>query len=139
MQQYGPASAFIDFVVGTNETFSDALIFDPPEWGWGCTGATGCTGPAPWTLAPNWEMSIKGNRQQTSALITLTTGAGQIIVQDPVNRIISFNVPDTVLNAALVPGNYVFDLVMSDNSTPPIRTQMAHGGFRFSLGVTGET
>lgn len=134
MQEFGPSSAFVNIVTQNNETFSDAFQFDPPS---GCTGCTGATGPS-WSLSnQNFRMDIKGNRQQPAALLSITSAAGQIIVDDVVNRIVHFNVPETVLLAALVPGEYVYDFVMYSNDNPPIRLVLMHGGFKFGLGVTG--
>lgn len=128
---FGPSSAFIQISTQNNETFQDAFQFDPP--------VPGVTGPA-WSLAGmSFELGIKGNKEQDETLITLTSASGQIVVDDPVNRILHMNVPDTVLNAALVPGVYVYDFVMIDTSVPPIRTVLMHGQIKYGLGVTEDT
>lgn len=139
MSSPGPAAAHVNIVTLDNETFQDALQLDPPDCDCGCAGATGptgCTGPV-WTLGPNLRMDIKRHRSDTSALLSLTSAASQIIIDDPTNRIFHFNVPETTLTAALVPGEYVYDFVMYDNSTPPIRTVLMGGEFKLLHGVSG--
>ncbi len=127
----GPVSAFVDLVTQRNASFTDAFQFDPPP-----NGVTGATGPA-WTLYPNMRLDIKGNLEQSTFLLSLTTAAGEIVIDDMVQRIIHFNVPESTIAAALLPGRYVYDLIMYDFSVPPIRIPLMHGEFVVSLGVTG--
>lgn len=134
----GPAAARVKIVTLDNETFQDAIQLDPPVT-CGCAGATGAagaTGPA-WVLGPNLRMDIKRNRNDTTALLSLTSAAGQIVLDDPVARVFHFNVPETALTAVLVPGEYVYDLVMYSNDVPPIRTALMGGTFVLKHGVTG--
>ena len=70
-------------------------------------------------------------------MLSLTSAAGQIVVDDTVNRILHFNVPEATLTAVLIPGEYTYDLVMYDNSSPPVRIQLMHGCFRVEEGITG--
>ena len=66
-----------------------------------------------------------------------TGGTGSVIVvDDPINRILHSDVPESVL-AVLVPGSYLFDFVMIDGSTPPIRTMLMQGKFVLQEGITG--
>lgn len=134
----GPAAARVRFVTLDNETFQDAIQMDLPVTCAcaGATGATGATGPA-WTLGPNLRMDIKRNRNDTAALLSLTSAAAQIIIDDPVARVFHFNVPETALTAVLVPGEYVYDFVQYDNSSPPIRTVLMGGTFVLKHGVSG--
>jgi len=135
----GPAAARVKIVTLDNETFQDAFQLDPPDTDCGCAGATGAagaTGPA-WILGPNLRLDIKRNRNDTTALLSLTSAGSQIIIDDPVNRIFHMNVPETAVTAVLVPGEYVYDLVQYDNSTPPIRTVLMGGTFVLRHGVSG--
>lgn len=131
-----PSSAPVDISVANNETFAAAFQFDP--WPTGFTGATGVTGPQ-WNFDnKSFRMDIAPNDEQAS-LLSLTSGAGQIVVDDSAYRILHFNVPDTVLSAALIPGDYIYDFVMTDTSvTPNIRTVLMHGTFTVTKGVTGD-
>lgn len=136
---WGPTAAPVKLITLDNETFADALQFDPPFGSCGCngaTGATGATGPV-WSLGPNLRMDIKRKRSDTSALLSFTTDNDEIVIDDPVNRIMHFNVPEATLTGALVPGEYVYDFVQYDNSSPPIRTVLMGGPFVLKHGVSG--
>lgn len=162
MNALGPSgaitSARVDIFTTVDSTWLDAWQFDP-------TGPTGTcfvpftgTGPA-WTLTgQNFRFSIKSNWLQKTPLLTIDSGVtGQqgIIIQDVNSRIISTQVPveaifgsvaptgysgstgvTGVTGPGLIPGDYVYDLVMYDNSSPPIRIQLMHGvyGFRWAPG-----
>ncbi len=122
------SSAHVDFVTATNATFGDAIQFDPP--------VEGVTGPA-WTLTDqNFRMSIAPNYEQ-AALLTITSDAGEIVVDDVSERVIHFNVPAEAIDAVLVPGEYVYDFIMYDGSVPPVRVQLMHGKFTVTDSVTG--
>jgi energy-converting hydrogenase Eha subunit C len=82
-------------------------------------------------------MDVKAQFSQLVPLCTFTTGAGQIVVDDPVQRVIHFNVPETLIVPPLVPGKYFYDVIMFDGSTPPIRIPLMHGDFIVTDGVTG--
>lgn len=124
-----PASiAVVDFVVPDNATFNDSLQFDPP--------VAGVTGPA-WSFSgQNFRMDIAPNRE-TASLLSLTSAAGEIVVDDVTQRILHFNVPETVITAALIPGEYIYDFIMFDGSTPPVRVPLMKGKFIVTAGVTG--
>src|SRR6516164_4709930 len=145
-----PTSARIDIATVNNVTWEDAFQFD----GTGPTGNTpnfwppGTTGPQ-WTLAgQNHLITIKGNRLQASPLLRIdsgVTGCQMIVVDDANNRILHTLVPDTVLSGTgaatgvtgpgLIPGTYVYDWVMYDGSSPPIRIALMHGKFVVQDGV----
>ncbi len=128
MHCFPPSSANVKIITAKNATFSEAYQFDPP--------VTGVTPPS-WTLYPNFRMDVKGYYEQVSPLVSFTSGAGQIVVDDDVQRIIHFNVPETIITPALVPGRYFYDLIMYDNSSPAIRISLMHGEFIVTDGVTG--
>jgi hypothetical protein len=122
------SSAHVDLVAANNATFTDALQFDPP--------VAGVTGPA-WSFSnQNFRLDIKANHE-TAALLSLTSAAGQIVVDDVTLRILHFNVPETVIAGALIPGEYIYDFIMFDNSVPAIRVPIAHGRFVVTDGITG--
>src|ERR1700684_3581036 len=114
-------AANVDLVTSNNVTYEDAFQFDPP-------GMTGCPPPPYWpcgATGPTWgftgqnfRMDIKGNKQQPSPLLSFTSAAGEIVVQDVTNRILNFNVPESTYVGVLVPGVYVYDFIMFDNSSP---------------------
>ena len=135
MHQPSPSSANVKIVTQNNVTFADAFQFDPPPTG--LTGQTGATG-AQWNfVGQNFRLDIKGNLEQTTPLLSLTSGAGEIVVDDATLRILHFNVPESVLAAALVPGTYIYDFIMYDNSVPAIRIPLMHGKFVVNDGITG--
>jgi hypothetical protein len=122
-QNQSATSAEAKIVIGNGTTWQDAFQF-------------GQSGDFTWQLQPNWEMEIKLDRFQMTPLLNPSTANGQIIVDDVVQRVIHFNVPPSVIQAALQPGIYVFDLVMFDNSTPAIRTVLMHGLLKVIQGVS---
>ena len=141
---HGPSSARVDLEVQDNETFQDAFQFDPqgPSGPTGCYGGYeypwyGCSGPQ-WSLSGmHFRLDIKRTSNDAVALLSFTSDAGQIIVDDVTNRILHFDVPEATLTAVLTPGAYVFDFVMYDGSTPPIRTVLMHGKFVLGHGISG--
>jgi hypothetical protein len=147
-----PSSARVDIATANNVTWQDAFQFDPT----GATGSSnaffppGSSGPN-WVLTPNHLITIKGNRLQTTALLTIDsgkTGCLMVVIDDANNRILHTNVPDMVIGgtaaatgvtgAGLIPGCYVYDWIMYDNSVPPIRTGLMHGRFILQDGVGNE-
>lgn len=133
-----PTSAHVDLRVQNNATFSDAIQFDPPP---GITGVTGGTGPY-WNMeAKTFRLDIKGSREPFLAtpLLSLTSAAGQIVVDSTTLRVIHFNVDDATLRDALVPGTYYYDFIMLDPSVSPnLRIPLMHGEFCVTDGVTGD-
>lgn len=136
-------AARVDFVVSDNATWLDPVQFDPPLDSDADDPSTQGDSDADDTLptwgfqGQNFRLDIKGSREDSLPLLSITSGVGQIVVDDVVNRILHFNVPESILNAALVPGEYVYDLIMFDNSAPPVRIALAYGKFTFTHGVTG--
>lgn len=134
-------AARVDIVVANNVTWQDPIQFDPPTDNDADDPQTNDldaddTVPA-WTfVGQNFRLDIKGNREGP-VLLSITSGAGQIVVDDAVNRILHFNVPEATLNAALLPGKYIYDFIMFDNSSPPIRIMLMQGKFTLTLGITG--
>lgn len=119
-------AARIDIVTPDNCTWTDAFQF-------------GILGDTSWSFtSQNFRLDLKGNKDtQTAALLSLTSGAGQLVVLDPVQRILQMDVPELTLTTALVAGEYQYDLIMYDGSVPPIRIALMYGKFTLSHGVTG--
>jgi hypothetical protein len=123
-----PSSSNVTIVTAKNATFNESYQFDPPQ-----AGVT----PPTWTLYANFRMDVKAYFEQTLPLCSFTTGAGQIVVDDPVQRVIHFNVAESSIDPPLVPGKYFYDLLMISNDIIPIRVPLMHGDFIVSDGVTG--
>jgi len=97
-------------------------------------------------IGQNFRLDIKGNRGQTGPLLSITS-PNQIIVQDPINRVLNFNVPPAVLTGltgmtgatgvGLVPGEYEYDFLMYDGSSPPVEVMLMDGKFYLKHGVSG--
>ena len=117
--------ARVDLLIFDNLTFEDAFQY-------------GVAGDTTWSFTgQNFRMDIKGSEEDNTFLLSLTSGAGQIVVDDAVNRVLHFNVPETIISAALTPGEYVYDLVMYDGSTPAVRVGLMRGRLCVSHGITG--
>lgn len=137
---YGVATAArVDIVTSTNATWEDAFQFDPPP----VVGQPpppyypgGGSGPAWGFTGQNFRMDLKTNLNASGPSLTLTSAAGQIVVDDLVNRILHMNVPESLL-AGLVPGTYLYDFVMFSGDIPPIRVMLMQGKFYLQPGITG--
>lgn len=144
-------AAEVDFVTSNNVTFEDAVQFDPP----GITGQApppyypqGATGPT-WTFTgQQFQFAIKGYIDGPTALLRVDSGiqnCQSINVQDPINRILNFNIPAATINgttmatgctgSGLVPGPYIYDFCMYDSSNPSIRVMLMQGKFILKAGV----
>lgn len=113
-----------DLATADSGTFQDAFRF-------------GTLGDTSWSFGGmSFHMDIKGSSDDAAALLSLTTANGRIVVDDAVNRVLHFNVTQSDLEAALVPGCYVYQLVMIDGSSPPVRTPLMYGNLTIIHGVT---
>lgn len=126
MSAQAVTAARVDVVTPDNATWTDAFEY-------------GIQGDTSWSFTGmGFRLDIKGNKDtQTSALLSLTSTGGQIVVLDAVNRILQLNVPEATLTGVLVPGEYDYDLIMFDTSVPPVRTVLMYGKFKLVHGVTG--
>ena len=118
--------ARVDMVISNNATWEDAFRFgDPSDVTWSFVGQ-------------NFRVDIKGDPLSSAPLLTVSTPLGTIVVDDVVQRVLHFNVPEAVLSAAtLVPGTYYYDLIMYDNASPAVRVQLMKGKLKVQLGITG--
>ena len=123
-QLRGATAALVNVVVANNATWSDA-------WQFGKVGDTS------WDLTgQNFKLEVKASRDDVTPLATYTSGAGEIIVDDVTQRVIHMNVPDTTIQSDLPVADYVYDLIMYDGSTPPLRVQLMTGCLSVKQGVT---
>lgn len=118
-------AACVDIIVNNNGTLQDAFQFgDTTDTSWSFTGMT-------------FEMEVKASRDDTVALLELTSVAGEIVVDDAVTRTLHLNVDPAALQAALPVGEYVYDLVMIDAAaTPDVIVPLMQGRFCLKQGVT---
>lgn len=119
-------SARVDMAVDNNATWQDAFQF-------------GDAADTSWTLVgQHFRLDVKTNKDDASPLITLSDVNGRIVVDDTDQRIIHFNVDDVTLRSVLLPGEYVYDLIMYDESDPPVRTKLMRGHVVVKQGVSGD-
>jgi hypothetical protein len=117
-------SARVDLRIDDNSTWMDAFQFGFPD-------------DTTWTLnGQSFELDVQLTPYDVVPLLHLDTAGGRIIIDDPVQRVIHFNVAPTILQASLNPGTYVYDLVMFDGSTPPVRVALMHGYLTVTRGIT---
>ena len=132
-----PTATRVDISTSDAVTWQDAFQFDPP----GTTGGAppppywplGVTGPN-WTLTnQNFSFDVKTNIDAPALAAQYTSSAGQINIVDAVQRIISTNVPASIISL-LVPATYIYELTMFDNATPPVVTLLMYGRFTVTAG-----
>lgn len=118
--------ATVDLAIQNNASWEDAFTF-------------GTAGDTTWSLTgQDFRMDVKVSRDAPAALLTLSTVNGRIVVDDVTQRIIHFNVDDATITASLIPGTYVYDLIMYDASSPAVRTVLMGGEVCVIQGVTGD-
>lgn len=120
------SAATTDITVDDNVTWRDAFRFGiEDDTTWSFTGAS-------------FIMEVKADVNDTLPLYTLTSAGGEIVVDDAVQRVLHFNVPEATVRANLPVGVYVYDLVMFDGSVPPVRDLLMTGTVYVVRGVTGD-
>lgn len=126
MSCYGfPATAArVNLSVANNGTWKDAFQL-------------GVVGDTTWSLTgQSFIMEVKASADDVTPLLTISTALGSIVVDDVTQRVIHFNVPESAIVAALPVGEYVYDLVMFDGATPPVRVPIMFGCVAVGQGVT---
>lgn len=119
---YAETAALENMTVANNGTWSSAYIIGKEgDLTWSFTGC-------------QFELDVQRNRYDTVPLLSLTTGNGRIIVDDPIQRVLHFNVIAADLQSNLPPGIYVYDLVMIDVNG--VRTPLMYGQLKIIQGVT---
>jgi hypothetical protein len=123
-EHHSVTSARVDLRIDNNATWMDAFQFGEPD-------------DITWTLVgQTFELDVQRNPYDTVPLLSLTTGNGRILTDSTTQRVIHFNVSPTDIQTNLPPGNYVYDLVMVDGSSPPVRVPLMHGQLFVVQGVT---
>lgn len=118
-------AARVDLQVLDSGDFYDAFQF-------------GTVGDTSWSFASKtFLMDIKGSSDDVSPLLSLTTGNSAVVVDDAVTRVLHLYVAKAAMEAALVPGCYVYDLVMVDGITT-VRTPLMYGNIEIKHGATQE-
>jgi hypothetical protein len=118
-------AARVDIEIANNATFEDAFMF-------------GTTGDTSWSFTgQTFKMDIKANKYDVTPILSLTSAGGTIVVDDVVQRILHFHVPDATILSTLPVAEYQYDLVMIDGSTPAIRVPLMRGELKVRQGVTG--
>lgn len=94
----------VDIEVQNNVWWDDAFQFgDPLDQTWTFTGVS-------------FYLAVKSDPEASTVLLSCSSVAGTIVVADPINRILNMLVTDEAMSAALVPGHYVYDLIMVQTS-----------------------
>lgn len=116
-------AARINIKASNNVTLQDAFQF-------------GTVGDTSWSfVGQSFKLEVKASLDDVAPLLTLTSAGGSIVVDDVVQRVLHLNLDYIALQAALPVGEYVYDLIMFDASTPPIRVQLMKGCFTLVQGV----
>lgn len=121
----GPSTAaIVNIFTSDNVTLQDAFRF-------------GTEGDTTWSFtAMSFEMEVKASRDDAAPLVTWTSGGGQIVVDDVVERVLHLNVPKSVLQASLPNAEYVYDLIMISADIVPVRTMLMQGKLTIRKGVS---
>jgi hypothetical protein len=122
LEAHSVTSARVDLRIDNNGTWMDAFRFgEPADTTWTLTGQT-------------FELDVQRNPYDAVPLLSLSSSSGRIVIDDVVQRVIHFNVAPDDIQAALRPGEYVYDLVMVDGSD--VRVPLMHGKLIVAQGVT---
>jgi hypothetical protein len=117
-------SAHVDLAIDNNGTWSDAFQFGDDD-------------DRTWTLnGQSFALDVQLNYFDAVPKLSITSGAGEIVIADPIQRVVYFNVPPASIQASLKPGMYVYDLIMIDGATS-VRVPLMHGTVEVTQGVTG--
>lgn len=117
-------AAIVNMYISDNGTWQDAFRFgDPSDTTWNFIGKS-------------FKCEVKASRDDATPLLTAQTSDASIVVDDVNQRVLHFNVPDTAIQSSIPVAEYVYDLIMIDTSTPPIRTPLMQGRLVVSKGVT---
>jgi hypothetical protein len=116
--------AIVDITIKNTVTWNDAFQFGVPgDTTWSFTGQS-------------FHLEVKASADDATALFSATSSGGSIIVDDVVQRVLHMNVPESAILAVLPVATYVYDLVMFDGSTPPIRVGLMQGELEVQQGIT---
>lgn len=119
-------AAIVNMTVYNNVTWQDAFRFgEEDDTTWSFTGQ-------------KFVLEVKGNPNDSTALLELKSDDGEIVVDDAVERILHLNLGYVALAAALKVGEYVYDLVMYDAAVPSVRVMLMRGKVFVKQGISGE-
>ena len=116
----------VDLTLQNNLWWSDNFQFgEPTDFTWNLSNAN---------LYLNVTTEPIG---QNPVLLQCSTALGNILIVDPVNRVVAMNVSDIAMRAALgtPPAEFVYDMVMQDKTTGVIEGLM-YGEIDWHSGVT---
>ena len=117
-------SANTNLAIDNNGTWSDAFQFGESD-------------DTTWTLnGQSFSLDVQVNRFESPPKLSISSGAGEIVVADPIQRVIYLNVPPDAIQSSLQPGKYVYDLIMIDGTTG-VHVPLMHGTVEVAQGVTG--
>jgi hypothetical protein len=110
-----------DMVISLNVTWQDSFqIGDPADQSWNL-------------IAASLQMALKADPNSLTSPLLMSTDNGRILIDDAVARIFTFNVSPNDLQAALVPDEYSYDLlIVTATNTIPVM----HGKVCVELGIT---
>lgn len=119
-------AATVSFSIKNNAWFLNAFRF-------------GALGDTSWSFTgKHFLCDLKSDPGATKADLSLssrTPSPANIIVLDPVERVLQFSVTDTLIRAKLQPGPYQYDLIMCDDASGERDTLMT-GTITVELGIT---
>lgn len=115
----------VDIQIANNTWWVDAFQFGfVDDQTWNFTGKT-------------FLLDVKYRTGDVAVLLGCSTGGGQIVTTDAVQRILSMQVTDAVIRATLPPGCYHYDLIMVTTATGQ-RDGLMYGELTVVQGVTIE-
>jgi hypothetical protein len=118
---HSSTSSRVDLWTDNNVTWMDAFQFGKQD-------------DTTWNLVGQaFELDIQLSPYDVVPLLSMTTANGRIVIADETLRVIHFNVSPEDIQAALRPGEYVYDLVMVNGG---VRIQLMHGTLEIVQGVT---
>lgn len=118
-------AAKVNMKVANNGSWQDAFQF-------------GTTGDTSWSFTDQtFHMDVKRDKYDATALFSLTTANGRIVVDDEDARVLHFNCADTDFQTVLPVGEYVYDLIMIDDNTG-VRVPLMRGEVKITQGVTDD-
>ena len=85
-------SAEVNLAIDNNGTWMDAFQFgEPADTTWDLVGQS-------------FELDVQLSYYDATPKLSLTSAAGEIVIDDPIQRVIHLNVDSAALQAALTPG-----------------------------------
>lgn len=93
----------VNIGIMNNASWDDAFQFSTPS------------SDLQWNLdGQGFVLQVKHRKEDTVILVELSTNASTIIIDDSELRVIHLNYPPNLIQENLIPGEYVYDLLMFD-------------------------